>query len=35
MGNLSWADFGKANEIITSGEKTARRLLPWLRKNIN
>lgn len=35
MGNLSWADFGKANEIIISGEKTARRLLPWLRKNLN
>jgi NTE family protein len=34
MGNLSWADFGKAHEIIHSGEKAARQLLPWLRKNL-
>jgi len=35
MGDLSWAEFNKADEIIKSGEKAARRLLPWLRKNID
>jgi len=34
MGNLSWADFTKADEIIKSGEKAARRLMPWLKKNL-
>ncbi len=35
LGNLSWADFGKVDSIIKSGEKAARRLLPWLRQNID
>ncbi len=34
LGNLSWADFGKAHEIIQAGEKTARQLIPWLHKNL-
>lgn len=34
LGNLSWADFGKAHEIIQAGEKAARQLIPWLHKNL-
>ncbi len=34
MGNISWADFKQADTIIKSGEKAARRLLPWLEKNL-
>ena len=34
MGDISWADFKQTAEIIKSGERTARRLLPWLEKNL-
>jgi NTE family protein len=34
LGNLSWADFKQASAIIKAGEKAARRLLPWLEKNL-
>jgi NTE family protein len=34
LGDTSWADFKLAREIIRSGEKAARHLLPWLEKNL-
>ncbi len=34
LGNISWADFKQAPEIIKAGEKAAHKLLPWLEKNL-
>ncbi len=34
LGNISWADFKQAAEIIKAGEKAAQALLPWLEKNL-
>ncbi len=34
LGNISWADFKLAADIIKAGEKTAEQLLPWLEKNL-
>ncbi len=34
LGNISWADFKMADDIIKAGEKAARQLLPWLEKNL-
>jgi len=34
LGNISWADFKQAPEIIKAGEKAAQRLLPWLEKHL-
>lgn len=34
LGNISWADFKMAAEIIKAGEKTAEQLLPWLEENL-
>lgn len=35
LGNISWADFKEAGNIINAGERAARRLLPWLEKALN
>ncbi len=35
LGNISWADFKEVENIIKAGEKAARRLLPWLEKELN
>jgi len=35
LGDISWADFKEAENIIKAGEKAARRLLPWLEKELN
>ncbi len=35
MGDISWADFKQAAAIIKSGEKAARRILPWLEKELS
>ncbi len=35
MGDTSWADFKQTANIIKSGEKAARRLLPWLEKHLD
>ncbi len=34
LGNISWADFKETKNIIKAGEKAARRLLPWLEKEL-
>ncbi len=35
LGDISWADFKEAKNIIKAGEKAARRLLPWLEKALD
>ncbi len=34
LNGISWADFSNMDEIIRYGEKTARKLMPWIRENI-
>jgi NTE family protein len=34
LNGISWADFNSMDEIIRYGEKTAQKLMPWIRKNI-
>ncbi|MBE0650122.1 MAG: patatin-like phospholipase family protein [Bacteroidales bacterium] len=34
LNGISWADFSSMDEIIKYGEKTAKKLMPWIKKNI-
>ncbi len=34
LGDISWADFKEAENIIKAGEKAGQRLLPWLEKEL-